>query len=101
MKRYWYFRNPGGIANDDSVTGDSVLVPVENITGIQSPTITSIVIYFKPEMSGTGGMPGAIINDSVTITIKSGGRDRNAVMRALAESTNNGPHDDGIMYTQL
>ena len=94
MKRYWYFRNPTAIGDDDAVTGDSIMVPVEDLVGFQAPTDTTIDIYFKPQLSAAGGVPGAIINDSVKLTVDTA--KRKEVMKALAGATNHGPHSDGI-----
>ena len=55
---------------------------------------TTVDIYFKPQLSDTGGVPGAIINDKVQLTVKTA--KRKEVMKALAEATNQGPHSDGI-----
>ena len=94
MKRFCYFRNPSAIGDDDSVTGDSIMVPVENKTGFQAASDTTVDIYFKPQLSEAGGIPGAIINDTVQLTVVTA--KRKEIMRALAEATNNGPHDEGI-----
>ena len=83
MKRYWYFRNPSAIGDDDSVTGDSIMVPVDNITGFQAASDTTVDIYFKSQLSETGGVPGAIINDTVQLTVATA--KRKEIMRALAE----------------
>ena len=94
MIRYFYFRNPSAITDDDNIT-DSLIIPVKNITGMQAPTDTTIKIYFESTGRQDGGIPGIIYNDSITLTTSSG--KRKLVMRALAEATNAGPHHDGVM----
>ena len=46
MDRYFYFRTVSAIENDDNI-GDSVLVPVDNITGIYGRDDTNIEVYFE------------------------------------------------------
>ena len=96
MKRYWYFRAASVLSADDAETGDSIMVPVENITGMQQETDTTLDVFFKGAMNpeGGNGVGGSTINDYVTLTVTSG--KRRAVMQALAEATNNGPFDEGI-----
>ena len=96
MKRYWYFRAASTLGADDAETSDSIMVPVENITGMQQATDTTLDVFFKGTMNpeGGNGVTGATINDYVTLTVTSG--KRRAVMQALAEATNNGPFDEGI-----
>ena len=94
MKRYWYFRNPAALADDDAVTGDSIMIPVEDLVGFQAASDTTVDIYFKPQLSQAGGITGAIINDSVQLTVDTA--KRKEVMAALAAATNQGPHNDGI-----
>ena len=96
MKRFWYFRNPAAIASDDAETNDSIMVPVENITGMQQESDTTLDIFFKSAMNpeGGNGITGTVLNDSVQLTVTSG--KRRAIMQALAEATNNGPFDEGI-----
>ena len=93
MKRFWYFRDTATIGDDDD-NAQSIMVPVEDLVGFQAASDTTVDIYFKPQLSDTGGIPGAIINDKVQLTVKTA--KRKAVMKALAEATNQGPHSDGI-----
>ena len=94
-KKYFYFRNPSTIGNDDAQTGDSVMVPVEDITGMQAASDTTVDIFFKSQNNWAGGIPGAHIHDSVQLTVKTA--KRREVMEALASATNNGPRDEGII----
>ena len=93
MKRFWYFRDTATLADDDD-NAQSIMVPVEDLVGFQQASDTTVDIYFKPQLSDTGGVPGAIINDKVQLTVKTA--KRKEVMKALAEATNQGPHSDGI-----
>ena len=47
MKRYFYFRTVTSAAADDNID-DSILVPVENITGFYGQSDTRIDVYFSP-----------------------------------------------------
>jgi len=92
MKRYFYFRTVTSAAADDNID-DSILVPVENITGFYGQSDTRIDVYFSPVTLSSGeGAP--ISNDSVQLTVASS--KTNEVIQALCEATNNGPHEDGI-----
>ena len=93
MKRFWYFRDTATLADDDD-NAQSIMVPVDDLVGFQQASDTTVDIYFKPQLSDTGGVPGAIINDKVQLTVKTA--KRKEVMKALAEATNQGPHSDGI-----
>ena len=93
MKRFWYFRDTATLADDDD-NAQSIMVPVADLVGFQAASDTTVDIYFKPQLSDTGGVPGSIINDKVQLTVKTA--KRKEVMKALAEATNQGPHSDGI-----
>ena len=93
MKRFWYFRDTATLADDDD-NAQSIMVPVDDLVGFQQASDTTVDIYFKPQLSDTGGVPGSIINDKVQLTVKTA--KRKEVMKALAEATNQGPHSDGI-----
>ena len=93
MKRFWYFRDTATIGDDDD-NAQSIMVPVADLVGFQAASDTTVDIYFKPQLSDTGGVPGSIINDKVQLTVNTA--KRKEVMKALAEATNQGPHSDGI-----
>ena len=93
MKRFWYFRDTATLADDDD-NAQSIMVPVADLVCFQAASDTTVDIYFKPQLSDTGGVPGSIINDKVQLTVKTA--KRKEVMKALAEATNQGPHSDGI-----
>ena len=92
MKRYFYFRTVTAAGDDDNID-DSVLVPVENITGFRAQSDTIIEVFFSPvTLVGAEGSNEA--NDSVQLTVASS--KHNEIIQALCEATNNGPHEDGI-----
>ena len=92
MKRYFYFRTVDAINNDDNID-DSILVPVENITGFRSFSDTRIDVHFSPvTLVSAEGSP--VPNDSVQLTVASS--KLHEIIQALCEATNNGPHEDGI-----
>jgi len=94
MKRYFYFRDVTAIGDDDD-TQSSVLVPIENITGMNAPTATTIDIYFKSLINNTPGATGnVVLSDSVTLTVTTDLA--KGVMKALVEAMNSGPHHEGI-----
>ena len=92
MDRYFYFRTVSDIGNDDNI-GDSVLVPVDNITGIYGRDDTNIEVYFET-VAVTSAEGSAIANDFVQLTCASS--KTNEIMQAICEAANNGPHEDGI-----
>ena len=89
---FFYFRATSTLANDDDFD-DSMMVPVDNITGFTQKSDTSLDIWFKNTASSAGGMPMRP-NNLVRISVKSG--TRNAVMALLAAATNGPVHSDGI-----
>ena len=92
MKRYFYFRTVTDAADDDNID-DSILVPVETITGFRAQSDTRIDVFFSP-VTLTSAEGSTVANDSVQLRIDSS--KHNEIMRALCEATNNGPHEDGI-----
>ena len=94
MKRFFYFRPEGTLGNDDA-QGDSMLVPVEDITGREASAATTMDIYFKSTNNMVGGGQGeVVIQDSVSLTVTT--QTQKSVMKAIVEAMNNGPHEDGI-----
>ena len=94
MKRFFYFRPEGTLGNDDA-QGDSMLVPVEDITGMEATGATTMDIYFKSTNNMMGGGQGeVVIQDKVSLTVTT--ETQKPVMKAIVEAMNNGPHEDGI-----
>ena len=94
MKRFFYFRPEGTLGNDDA-QGDSMLVPVEDITGMEATGATTMDIYFKSTNNMMGGGQGeVVIQDKVSLTVTT--ETQKSVMKAVVEAMNNGPHEDGI-----
>jgi len=94
MKRFFYFRPEGTIGNDDA-QGDSMLVPVEDITGMEATGATALDVYFKSTNNVMGGGQGeVVIQDKVSLTVTT--QTQKSVMKAIVEAMNNGPHEDGI-----
>tara|TARA_R100001594_G_C3906265_1_gene232170 strand:- start:107 stop:493 length:387 start_codon:yes stop_codon:yes gene_type:complete len=89
---FFYFRTVSTIGDDDT-NDDSIMVPVDKITGFTQKSDTTLEIWFKNVSSSGGGMPMRP-NNMVRINIKSG--TRNAVMALLAAATNGPVHTDGI-----
>ena len=94
MKRFFYFRPEGTLGNDDA-QGDSMLVPVEDITGMEATGATTMDLYFKSTNNmSAGGLGEVVIQDKVTLTVTT--QTQKSVMKAIVEAMNNGPHEDGI-----
>ena len=94
MKRFFYFRPEGTLGNDDA-QGDSMLVPVEDITGMEATGATTMDLYFKSTNNMVAGGQGeVVIQDSVSLTVTT--ETQKSVMKAIVEAMNNGPHEDGI-----
>ena len=94
MKRFFYFRPEGTLGNDDA-QGDSMLVPVDDITGMEATGATTMDLYFKSTNNmSAGGLGEVVIQDKVTLTVTT--QTQKSVMKAIVEAMNNGPHEDGI-----
>ena len=94
MKRFFYFRPEGTLGNDDA-QGDSMLVPVEDITGMEATGATTMDLYFNSTNNmSAGGQGEVVIKDSVSLTVTT--QTQKGVMKAIVEAMNNGPHEDGI-----
>ena len=94
MKRFFYFRPEGTLGNDDA-QGDSMLVPVEDITGMEATGATTMDLYFKSTINmSAGGLGEVVIQDKVSLTVTT--QTQKSVMKAIVEAMNNGPHEDGI-----
>ena len=94
MKRFFYFRPEGTLGNDDA-QGDSMLVPVEDIAGMEATGATTMDIYFKSTNNMMGGGQGeVVIQDKVSLTVTT--QTQKSVMKAIVEAMINGPHEDGI-----
>ena len=98
MKKYFYFRTVSDVANDDA-SGDSVLVDVDNLSGFHgltdNGTVATIAVLFKSINNINGGSGERIIKDQVVLNCSTA--KRRQIIQALAEATNNGPHEDGII----
>ena len=94
MKRYFYFRTVTAIGDDDSID-DSVLVDVDRIVGFHCVTDTVVQLFFESINNHAGGTGELIERDNVALTVNT--TKTREVIQALAEATNNGPHEDGII----
>tara|TARA_R110000744_G_scaffold301472_1_gene410544 strand:+ start:341 stop:712 length:372 start_codon:yes stop_codon:yes gene_type:complete len=95
MKRFFYFRSIAVAADDDS-ENDSVLVAVEDITGMEATSATGLNIFFKSvnNLSAGGQQGGVVIQDTISLTVVT--QTQKSIMKAIVEAMNNGPHEDGI-----
>jgi len=94
MKRFFYFRSIAVIGNDDS-EDDSMLVAVEDITGMEATGAATMDIYFKSvNNASAGGQGEVVIQDKISLTVVT--ETQKSVMKAIVEAMNNGPHEDGI-----
>jgi hypothetical protein len=94
MKKFFYFRDQAA-AGDDDDSSASVMVPIDDITGIVSRNATQVNVYFNSQQNVAVDEDGeTIIADFAALTIT---QDRNKfVTKALVEAMNNGPHHEGI-----
>ena len=60
MKRFFYFRPEGTLGNDDA-QGDSMLVPVEDITGMEATGATTMDLYFNSTNNMSAGGQGEVV----------------------------------------
>ena len=89
---FFYFRATPTLANDDDFD-DSMMVPVDNITGFTQKSDQTLDIWFKNTAASAIGMPMRP-NNMIRLNVKSG--TRNAIMALLAAATNGPVHSDGI-----
>ena len=87
MKKYFYFRDVTDEIDDDDASA-SIVVPVENITGIGPGSITTLNVFFKNAKNDPS-------NDYVTLTVTRGRLKE--VMQELVSAMNSGPHSDGFV----
>ena len=87
MKKYFYFRDVTDEIDDDAASA-SIVVPVENITGIGPGSITTLNVFFKNAKNDPS-------NDYVTLTVTRGRLKE--VMQELVSAMNSGPHSDGFV----
>jgi Trp operon repressor len=86
MKRYFYFRDVADEINDDDASA-SLMLPVENITGIGPASITTLNVYHKNVQNNQQ-------NDFVQLTVTRG--KLKDVCAELVAAMNGGPHHDGV-----
>ena len=86
MRRHFYFRDVADEINDDDSSA-SLMLPVENITGIGPASITTLNIYHKNVQNNQQ-------NDFVQLTVTRGKLKK--VLAELVSAMNGGPHDDGV-----
>ena len=94
MKRFFYFRDETTAGADDDVNA-SIMVPVDDITGMNAQAATKLDIFFKSQTSIAAGAEGnVVIADSVRLTVTT--ETQKGVMKAIVEAMNSGPHHEGI-----
>tara|TARA_R110002167_G_scaffold182360_1_gene382770 strand:+ start:73 stop:441 length:369 start_codon:yes stop_codon:yes gene_type:complete len=94
MKRFFYFRDEAASGDDDDVNA-SILVPIDDITGMNAQAATKLDIFFKSQTSIESGAEGnVVVMDSVRLTVTT--ETQKGVMKAIAEAMNHGPHVKGI-----
>tara|TARA_R110000823_G_C15522058_1_gene455709 strand:+ start:68 stop:484 length:417 start_codon:yes stop_codon:yes gene_type:complete len=101
MRKYFYFRTEADEDDDDDIAR-SVMVPVENVTGMHPTSDTALTIYFKSIIRVYANDPdddacNFINNDTVVLNISS--NQHKEVMGAIARAANgNGPlYNDGFI----
>jgi len=91
--KFLYFRTEATDANDDA-TGDSALFPASSLMGMQPTADSSLTLYFKSMLRGSGnegaadGLANLDNNDSVVLTLSSANTHL-AAMRSIVEAINN------------
>lgn len=94
MKRFFYFRDETAIGDDDDANA-SILVPIDDITGMNAQAATKLDIYFSSQANIQPGADGeVVVSDSVRLTVTT--ETQKGVMKALVEAMNSGPHHEGI-----
>ena len=91
--KFLYFRTEATDVNDDA-TGDSALFPASSLMGMQPTADSSLTLYFKSMLRGSGneGAADALANldnnDSVVLTLSSANTHL-AAMTSIVEAINN------------
>ena len=101
MKKYFYFRTVAD-QDDDDAAADSLMVPVENLVGIEphnssnGTAANNLRLYFKSLNNDyTPTTTDFIIRDIVNISITAGKSKQ--VIEALGNAMAGGIHTDGII----
>ena len=91
--KFLYFRTEATDANDDAA-GDSALFPASSLMGMQPTADSSLTLYFKSMLRGSGnegaadGLANLDNNDSVVLTLSSANTHL-AAMTSIVEAINN------------
>jgi hypothetical protein len=94
MKRFFYFRDEVAAGDDDDAQA-SILVPIDDITGMNAQAATKLDIYFSSQANIQPGADGeVVVSDSVRLTVTT--ETQKGVMKALVQAMNSGPHHEGI-----
>tara|TARA_R110001583_G_scaffold57672_4_gene172485 strand:- start:825 stop:1235 length:411 start_codon:yes stop_codon:yes gene_type:complete len=97
MEKFFYFRTVDVAGSDDDKV-DSILIPINKITGIQRFNATTITIYYENPTRDIGELPfhsTNVIHSYVKVNIESGSVKK--VMEDIAIASNSGPHQDGVV----
>lgn len=103
MNKFLYFRAVSTIGDDDGIN-DSVLINVDKIRGVEIETYSGdhyVNIWY--DSLANDNNPNTYYKSRrdttfVRILIDSlSGTQRGSILKALAELTNAGPHDDGVV----
>ena len=86
MKRYFYFRDVADEIDDDDNSA-SLMLPIDNITGIAPGGITTLNINHK-------NVKNEQTNDFVSLTVTRG--KLKEVIAEIVSAMNSGPHHDGV-----
>ena len=89
MKRYFYFRDVADEVNDDD-NSSSVVIPVDQITGIVPTAITTLDLYYNHDRISDG----TNATQKATLTVTRG--KLQDVCAAIASAANAGPHHTGL-----
>jgi len=89
---YFYFRKVTG-AHEDDHDNDSILIPVDSITGFMGDGTEHIYIYFDNQVT-KGGIHGTASSGYVRIKINE--NTHRKVLYEIAGATNGPVHGDGI-----
>ena len=92
--KYFYFRAVTD-EDDDDDSADSVMVPVNKITGLEpNSAITNIRVWFESMLDKNTQDRVSLQNGYVDLTVTRG--KLKEVMATLVSAMNAGPHSDGV-----
>jgi hypothetical protein len=93
LDKFFYFRTVSDEDNDDNIV-DSIMLPVDKITGIRPTSTTKLRIYFQQPLSGFTSAYGGVemvrgVNGNVELDINE--NTSKEIIKAIVDASNAAP----------